>query len=41
MLVLFSLLGAVQANYFIYGAHQIPHPDKADKGGEDAYYADV
>lgn len=25
-------------NHFRYGVHMIPHPEKAAKGGEDAYY---
>ena len=26
-------------NHFQFGSHGIPHPEKAYKGGEDAYYA--
>jgi len=26
--------------YFKYGSQNIPHADKAIKGGEDAWYAD-
>ena len=25
---------------FNFGSYMIPHPDKKDKGGEDAFYAD-
>ena len=27
-------------NRFIFGAHNIPHPEKAEKGGEDAHHAE-
>ena len=30
---------SVERNYFHFGSHVIPHPDKVEKGGEDAFYA--
>ena len=30
---------AVNTNGFIHGTYMIPHPEKADRGGEDAFFA--
>ena len=33
-------MGGSSNRYFRYAASNVPHPDKADKGGEDAWVAD-
>jgi len=32
------LFSSKKQYYFEYGVKMIPHPEKAHKGGEDAYY---